>query len=151
VEPALDEFVDAIAARAEAEPDLDSFLSWTAGTLEYWLHIIASCVGNRSGWASRTEVPYITGCPSPTAKTDTKWADGAARLAGRLGVLLEVKTVPASGSVPGLTIKKIPADFAALLSADWPRTLAQAPDKYSGAEWVDQRAQMSLVHGCSSH
>jgi hypothetical protein len=61
--------------------------------------------------------------------------------------LLEVKTVPFWGAVPGPTIKKVPADFAALLSADWPRTLVQVPDKYSGLLWAEQRARMDSVHG----
>jgi hypothetical protein len=147
VDPRIEELVEGIATRAAAEPDLEDFLCWTAGTLEYWLHIIASSVGRRLGWASTTEVPYITGCPAATAKTDTKWADGAIVLPGGVGVLLEVKTVPARGSVPGPTVKKVPADFAALLSADWSRTLAQAPDKYAGQQWVEQRSRMSSVTG----
>jgi hypothetical protein len=72
VESQIRTFVEAVAARARTEPDLQDFLTWTAGTLEYWLHIIAGAVGRRMGWASKTEVPYITGCPAPTAKTDTK-------------------------------------------------------------------------------
>jgi hypothetical protein len=49
--------------------------------------------------------------------------------------------------VPGPTIKKIPADFAALLAIDWPRSLAQAPDKYSGTAWVERRQEMRSVVG----
>ena len=145
--PQIEAFVDNIAERIAAEPDLDDFLTWTAGTLEYWVHIVASSVGRRIGWASTTEVPYITGSPALGTKTDTKWADGAAVLSGSVGVLLEVKTIPARYSVPGPTMKKIPADLAALVSADWQRTLEQLPDDYSGAAWKERRAQMDAVYG----
>ncbi len=139
-------FVGHVAERLSAEPDLDDFLGWTAGTLEYWVHIVAASVARRQGWASRTEVPYITGCPSPTAKSDTKWADGAMILADGVGVLLEVKTIPYRESL-GLTIRKVPTDLAALASADWARTLAQPLDRYAGAEWADRRATMRAVLG----
>lgn len=50
--------VDGIVARLAAEPDVDDFLLWRGGTLEYWIHIVASIVGNRIGtWAARSEIP----------------------------------------------------------------------------------------------
>lgn len=151
--PAVDDLVRRIVERLEAEPDLDDFLSWTAGTLEYWIHIIASSVGKRIGWASSTEVPYVTGCPSPRAKSDEKWADGAFLL-GDVGVLLEVKTIPMRAAI-GATITKVPADFAALASIEWKRTLDLKADNYAGTIWIEQRRamrrlfglQLTLVHG----
>ena len=131
----------------QAEPDLDDFLSWNGGTLEYWLHILVSSVGRRMGWASTTEVPYNTERPAGATKTKTKWADGAIMLPGRVGVLVEVKTVSAHDSGLGATIKKVPADFAALVAVNWPQTLEQRSDKYSGPPWVDQRAEMTSVYG----
>jgi hypothetical protein len=140
------EFTEGIAQRLSREPDLDDFLLWNAGTLEYWVHIVASSVGRRLGWSSETEVPYITDCPSPRAKSDTKWADGVCILAGDLGVLLEVKTIPMRQAI-GPTITKVPSDFAALVSIDWKRTLDQSPDKYAGEIWIQRRREMKSVIG----
>jgi hypothetical protein len=44
--------------------DINYFLAWTAGTLEYWVHILAGSVGKQLGWASNTEVPYVTAAPN---------------------------------------------------------------------------------------
>lgn len=153
VHPAVAELTKGVADRVAVEPDLDDFLAWTAGTLEYWVHIIASSVGRRMGWASSTEVPYITGCPSPRSKSDEKWADGAF-LFDDIGVLLEVKTIPMRAAI-GATITKVPPDFAALLSLDWKRTLDRKADKYAGNIWIERRQamrrlfglQLTLVHG----
>ena len=120
------EFSLEIATRLREEPDLDDFLAWRAGTLEYWIHIVASSVASRQGWASRTEVPYVTAAPNPGTKSNTKWADGA-MLFGNLGVLLEVKTIAARRGIIGPTLRKVPQDFAALAALDWPATLLQLP------------------------
>lgn len=138
------EFAREIAERLRSGPDLDDFLAWTAGTLEYWVHVVASSVASRRGWASRTEVPYVTAAPNQGTKSNTKWADGA-MLFGDLGVLLEVKTIAARGAVAGPTLRKVPQDFAALAALDWQATLCQSPDKYSGTVWADQRGAMSRV------
>jgi hypothetical protein len=100
-----------------------------------------------AGWAGQALPRCLTSQEAPGTKTDTKWADGAAVLSGSVGVLLEVKTVPARNSVPGPTIKKIPADLAALVSANWQQTLQQAPDNYSGVVWTERRAEMESVYG----
>lgn len=139
------ELVREIAERLQTEPDLDDFLGWTAGTLEYWIHIVASSVARRHGWASRTEVPYITAFPNSGSKSSTKWADGA-MLLNDLGVLLEVKTVPARDGVVGPTLRKAPQDFAAMAALDWESTLLQQPDQYSGKVWVERRAAMRHVN-----
>lgn len=138
------EFSLEIATRLREEPDLDDFLAWRAGTLEYWIHIVASSVASRQGWASRTEVPYVTAAPNPGTKSNTKWADGA-MLFGNLGVLLEVKTIAARRGIIGPTLRKVPQDFAALAALDWPATLLQLPDQYSGVVWADQRRGMARV------
>jgi hypothetical protein len=150
----VEQLAAGIARRINAEPDLDDFLAWTAGTLEYWVHVIASSVGKSQGWASSTEVPYITAAPNPGTKSNSKWADGA-MLLERVGVLLEVKTVAARDGVAGKTLAKIPLDLAALVALDWPATLAQPEDAYSGKVWATMRArmeqvcalQLALVHG----
>ena len=57
--------VESVAARCREQPHLDDFLLWNAGTLEYWLHVLTSSVGNEHRWAARTEVSYLTDCPAP--------------------------------------------------------------------------------------
>lgn len=138
------ELAQQIAERLGCEPDLDDFLAWTAGTLEYWIHIVASSVAARRGWASRTEVPYVTAAPNPGTKSNIKWADGA-MLLDDLGVLLEVKTIAAREHVVGPTLRKVPQDFAALAALDWTATVGQVPDQYSGTVWADRRAAMGRV------
>jgi hypothetical protein len=140
----VQQLADGIARRISSEPDLDDFLAWTAGTLEYWIHIISSSVGNRLGWASSTEVPYITAAPNPGTKSNTKWADGA-MLLGDLGVLLEVKTIAANQGVPGKTLSKVPQDLAAMVALDWPASLAHPEDAYSGSIWRAMRSEMRRV------
>lgn len=144
-DPRVLELVREIAERLQAEPDLDDFLAWTAGTLEYWIHIVASSVAGRHGWASRTEVPYITASPNAGSKSSTKWADGA-MLLNDVGVLLEVKTIPSRDGVAGPTLRKAPQDFAAMAALDWKATLLQQPDQYSGIVWAERRAAMRHVN-----
>lgn len=45
VDARVAKFVERVAGRLAAEPDLDDFLGWSAGTLEYWIHIVAASVG----------------------------------------------------------------------------------------------------------
>ncbi len=97
---------------------LDDFLLWNAGALEYWVHVLISSVGHEVGWAARTEIPYITDCPAPTAGSNEKWADGAVVWPDGLAALIEIKTVPMR-AVLGATINQVPRDLAALLATDW--------------------------------
>jgi hypothetical protein len=109
---------------------------------------LAAARPRRQVWAASTEVSYITDCPNPNAKSATKWADGAMILPGDVGVLLEVKTVGWQDAL-GAIIGKVPADLAALVSADWIKTVAQPSDRYSGPEWVEWRGTMRTVLGLS--
>jgi hypothetical protein len=150
------DFVAALADRFTAEPDLDDFLLWWGGTLEYTFHIIASSIGRRAGWASRSEVPYITACLAPSAKTNVKWADAAVRGPHGCGILLEAKTVPMKETL-GAAIEQEPKDLAALAAADWAATLSHArgSDTYTDPQWWTERerltdpwaVQVALVHG----
>ena len=120
-----------IAERLGSEPDLDDFLAWTAGTLEYWIHIVASSVAARHGWASRTEVPYVTAAPNPGTKSNIKWADGA-MLLDDLGVLLEVKTIAAREHVAGPTLRKVPARLRCARGAGLEGNRASGPGPVLG-------------------
>lgn len=148
------EVLNALGDRMAAEPNLTDFLLWVGGTLEYWIHILFSQVGNERGWACRSEVPYITGAPAPTSKTGVKWADGALVLPSGRAVLLEVKTVPVRTSL-GAAVKKVPGDLSALVAIDWAPTMLFQPDLYCHPDWVTRRSeiaevwalQLALVHG----
>ncbi len=148
---------DEIVARCAAEPGLDDFLLWWGGTLEYWVHVVASGVGNHSaGWAARSEIPYVTGVPASSAKTDVKWADGAVLYDDGLLALLEVKSIPMR-TVLGSSAQHIPRDLAALASANWGRSVAheRGSDTYTDAGWWDRRGRVTrpwglaigIVHG----
>lgn len=151
------ELVEATVDRCAAAEDLDDFLLWWGGTLEYWVHVIASGVGNRAAaWAARSEVPYVTGSPALSSKTDVKWADGAIVWDDGLLALLEVKSIPMR-HVLGSSAQHIPRDLAALASADWTRSLAHArgTDTYTDEAWWERRTNVraawgvaiGLVHG----
>lgn len=129
-------FVSAVVDRLEAEPNLDDFLLWLGGTLEYWVHIAASSVGQSEEWAARSEIPYITGAPATSAKTPKKWADGGVLFRDGLLALLEVKTIPMR-EVLGSSAVHIPSDLAALISTDWPATVAleRDTDTYTDPAW----------------
>lgn len=138
--------------RCAAEPGLNDFLLWWGGTLEYWVHVVASSVGNevvgRDGWAARSEIPYITGSPALSAKTPVKWADGAVLWNDGLLCLLEVKSIPMRKAL-GSSAHHIPSDIAALLSADWPGTVAheRGTDTYTDERWWTRRHDVARVWG----
>jgi hypothetical protein len=151
------DLVDAVGNRCRDQPHLDDFLLWNAGTLEYWLHIEISSIGQEVGWAARTEVPYLTGCPSPTSKSDEKWCDGAVVWPNGLGLIVEVKTVPMR-VVLGKAVERVPWDMAALIATDWSRTKLRPYDSYTDAQWWKERdsisrlwgLQLTAVHGKTS-
>lgn len=156
VPEAVGDLIGDVSSRCFAEPDVDDFLLWWGGTLEYWIHVIASGIGRRTGWASQSEIPYITGCPAPSSKSNVKWGDGAVVWPDGVGALIEVKTIPMKAAL-GKAIEQVPKDMAALVSADWEATLAhqRGSDTYTDPSWWDQRRQMTapwavqfaLVHG----
>lgn len=137
----LADFVAGVIDRCEAEPHLDDFLLWAGGTLEYWVHIVASSVGQAKRWAARTEIPYITGAPALSAKTPKKWADGGVLFDDGLLAMLEVKTIPFRKAL-GSSAVHIPSDLAALISTDWPATVELGPDKdgYTDLGWWQAKA-----------
>ena len=144
--------VTGVVERCASEPGLNDFLLWWGGTLEYWIHIVASSVGNhlvgQGGWAARSEVPYITAAPALSAKTPVKWADGAVLWDDGLLCLLEVKSIPMR-KVLGSSAHHIPTDIAALLSADWPGTVAheRGTDTYTDERWWTRRHDVKRVWG----
>lgn len=157
VPPVVNEFCSALAERLGREPDLEHFLCWWGGTLEYWIEIVAAGIGRQFGWTAHSEIPYITGCPSPSSKTNVKWADGVLVTDDGLGVLLEIKTVPMKAKLGG-AIEQVPKDLAALLAIDWPLTTTYKPpgaDEYTDPKWWDIRTSIrelwginiALVHG----
>ncbi len=85
------DFCEALSARLKQEPDLEHFLRWWGGTLEYWIEIAAAAVGRQFGWTAHSEIPYITDCPSPRSKTNVKWADGVFVCDDGFAALLEKK------------------------------------------------------------
>jgi hypothetical protein len=115
-------FAQAMIGRCAGDEHVDDFLLWTGGTLEYWVHIAASGVGQAHRWAARSEIPYVTAAPAKSSKTPVKWADGGALFDDGLLALLEVKTIPMR-AVLGSSAVHIPGDLAALLCADWPATV----------------------------
>lgn len=148
-------FLQQIAERLFSEKDISHILNWQAGTLEYLIHILSYSVASQRYIAFNTEIPYITGMPYPGTKSNIKWADGACLLANGLGIFLEVKTIVFKAGELGKTIKKVPLDMAALLSARWKETLAHKPDRYTDSRWWNLRkqieepwgVQMTLIHG----
>ena len=123
----LADFVGQVVPQCISEPDLDDFFLWWGGTLEYWIHIAASSVGQQARWAARSEIPYITGLPATGAKSNVKWADGAVLWPDGLLVLLEVKSIPMRAPALGSSARLIPRDIAALLSADVSGTIVHDP------------------------
>jgi hypothetical protein len=155
----LGEYVSEVIDRLAAEANLDDFLLWAGGTLEYWVHIVASSIGQSQSWAARTEVPYITGAPAVSAKTPRKWADGAVLFDNGLLALLEVKTIPMREAL-GSSAVHIPGDLAALISTDWPATIELGADgeKYPDTGWWTAKATpgarpwgvvIAAVHGAA--
>lgn len=145
----VSELFEAIANRLAEEPDLEHFLSWWGGTLEYWIEIVASVVGKRYGWTAHSEIPYVTGSPSAGSKTNVKWADGIVISDDGWAVILEIKTVPMKAKLGG-AIEQVPKDFASLLSIDWPRTISYTPkgiDNYTDPEWWFRRSGVSKLWG----
>ena len=148
----LESLVMGVVKRCASEPGLDDFLLWWGGTLEYWVHVVASSVGNQlvgpAGWAARSEIPYITASPALSAKTPVKWADGAVLWDDGLLCLLEVKSIPMR-KVLGSSAHHIPTDIVALLSADWPGTVAHErdTDTYTDERWWARRKDVTRVWG----
>lgn len=142
------QLLDEVGTRIAQEPDLDDFLGWWGGTLEYWIHILTAAVARRSAWAARSEIPYVTGAPAASAKTPLKWADGAFIWRDGAAVLLEVKTIPHRGAL-GEAVTSIPTDLAALVAADWPATLAhqRLTDRYTDGDWWETRGQIRSLVG----
>lgn len=100
------------------------------------------------GWAARSEIPYITASPALSAKSPVKWADGAVLWDDGLLCLLEVKSIPMRKAL-GSAAHNIPSDIAALLSADWPATVAQerGTDIYTDEGWWTLRRDVTRVWG----
>ncbi len=145
--------LDSVAKRCWEEPDLEDFLAWRGGTLEPWLQMIFWAVARRLIWAAQGETPLITACPSATAKTNKKWADGALIWPDNAGALVEIKAVP---SFKPTNIQAVVSDLAALVAVDWPATL-DIPGFDAGVDerwWKDRQrvverwaASIALVHG----
>lgn len=148
----LERLVTGVVDRCTSEPNLDDFLLWWGGTLEYWIHVVASSVGHQlvgpGGWSARSEIPYITASPALSAKTPVKWADGAVMWDDGLLCLLEVKSIPMR-HVLGSSAHHVPTDIAALLSADWSGTLAheRGTDSYTDERWWTRRHDVTRVWG----
>lgn len=148
-------FVSELAERLAGEPDLDDFLSWRGGTLEYWLQLVTIGVARRHGWVADTEIPYVTGRPSSRSRSNVKLADVVAHLGDGGGALFEVKTVAVRQGRVGDRIGSLVDDMAALLATDWNATCQHSPTNHPDPEWWERRLAMSpvdafqltLVHG----
>jgi hypothetical protein len=142
-----------VAARCWQEPDLEDFLAWRGATLEYWMQMVFAATAGRQAWAATGETPLITACPAVTAKTKTKWADGAVIWPDGAGALVEIKAIPISRAAK---TRDVVGDLAALLAVDWPATLEfPGPDAGVDERWWQARHDLrkpwalsiALLHG----
>ncbi|MGH3274700.1 MAG: hypothetical protein ACRDNZ_10340 [Streptosporangiaceae bacterium] len=149
----LQTLLGSVAKRCWKEPDLEDFLAWRGATLEYWAQMVFAAVAGRVTWAAQGETPLITACPSSSAKTSEKWADGALIWPDGAGALVEIKAVRTSQP---RNMRAVASDLAALAAVDWQATLERpGPDAGVDDRWWQDRhgvierwaLSIALLHG----